>query len=424
MNKLALAIFALFAISASVAQFTQTKVGDTNPIFLNETYHAGFLPIANKGKIFYWWFESRNSPSNDPLVLWLTGGPGCSSELALFEENGPFKINEDLTLKTNPYSWNNNANLLFVDQPLGTGYSTTKVLETNETEIAQDFYTFFVEFLAAYPQFKGRDFYITGESYAGHYIPAISAYIVQQNNRDIGFKASAIGNGLVSAYWQYPQYNVFAYENKLINAAQYQSLKIGFATCQKLIQNSPWEVAMLQCQTEVEAITGNPPKFNVYDYKLPCNGPLCYNFSLVDDFLARKDVQVALGVVGDTWSECNDTVHSALMADWLTDESSNVAYLLSKNIPVLVYSGDLDFICNWRGGEMWTNQLNWPGQKTFQNLNYTSLGSYGEYKSYNGFTFYRVYNAGHMVPMDQPAAALDMLTRFIRSGNLTETVEF
>jgi len=357
------------------------------------------------------------------LVLWLTGGPGCSSELALFEENGPYTINEDLSLKINPYSWNNFANLLFVDQPLGTGFSTTKVLEKTEEEIAADFYIFFTEFLAAYPSLKGRPFYITGESYAGHYIPAISAYIVKQNNKDINFQAAAIGNGLVSAYWQYPQYNVFAYENKIITKTQYDTLKIGFTTCQNLIKKASWEIAMLQCQTEVEAITGNPPKFNVYNINLKCNGPLCYNFTLVDDFLARKDVQTALGVTGHHWSECNDTVHSALASDWFTDESSNVAFLLSKNIPVLVYSGDLDFICNWRGGEMWTNQMVWPGQNNFNKLNYTKLGTYGEYKSYNGFTFYRIFKAGHMVPMDQPAAALDMLARFIRSGNLTAVEE-
>lgn len=419
MNKISVVLFALFALSA-FAQFTKLKEGVQDSIFLNETYHSGFLPIQNKGSLFYWWFESRNSPSTDPLVLWLTGGPGCSSELALFEENGPYKINDDLSLRINPYSWNNFANLLFVDQPLGTGYSTAKTLETTETEIATDFYTFFTEFLTAYPQFKGRPFYITGESYAGHYIPAISAYIVQQNNRDINFLGAAIGNGLVSAYWQYPEYNTFAYENKLISKATYDTLKPGFATCQSLIQKAPWEVAMLQCQTEVGVITGNPPKFNVYNYKLPCNGPLCYNFTLVDDFLARTDVQQALGVTGHHWSECNDTVHSALMPDWFTDESSNVAFLLSKNVPVLVYSGDLDFICNWRGGEKWTNQLNWPGQNKFQNMNYTSLANYGQYKTLNGFTFYRVYQAGHMVPMDQPAAALDMLNRFINHGNLTE----
>ena len=85
--------------------------------FVNETWYSGTIDLADSGRdIFYWWFESRNSPKDDPLVLWLTGGPGCSSEIALFYENGPYGFNEDnVTLHSNPYSWNTNANLLFVD---------------------------------------------------------------------------------------------------------------------------------------------------------------------------------------------------------------------------------------------------------------------------------------------------------------------
>jgi len=73
------------------------------------------------------------------LVLWLTGGPGCASEVALFFENGPYTINDDLTLKQNPYSWNRVSNLLYVDQPVGTGFSKAAKIthyDTNEEAIA------------------------------------------------------------------------------------------------------------------------------------------------------------------------------------------------------------------------------------------------------------------------------------------------
>jgi len=75
--------------------------------------------------MFYWHFESRSDPSTDPLVIWLSGGPGSSSLVNLFLENGPFSILDDLTLIKNIYSWNNKANLVFVDQPLGT-YQTNE----------------------------------------------------------------------------------------------------------------------------------------------------------------------------------------------------------------------------------------------------------------------------------------------------------
>ena len=178
LDLLALIVLALAVSANAESKIVKLADGDTNPIFLNETYSTGFLPIEKKGDIFFWWFESRNDPANDPLVLWMTGGPGCSSELALLFENGPYKVDEHLNLTINPYSWNNFANLLYVDQPIGTGFSRAEKLEDNEKEIAEDFYKFLTEFLDAYPQFKQRKFYITGESYAGHYIPAISAYIV------------------------------------------------------------------------------------------------------------------------------------------------------------------------------------------------------------------------------------------------------
>jgi cathepsin A (carboxypeptidase C) len=74
---------------------------------IQEDQVSGFIPINESDDIFYWLFRSRNLPESAPLVIWLTGGPGCASELAVFYENGPFTINDDLTLKKNPYSWNN-----------------------------------------------------------------------------------------------------------------------------------------------------------------------------------------------------------------------------------------------------------------------------------------------------------------------------
>lgn len=389
--------------------------GDTNPIFLNETYFAGFQPLDTRGSLFFWLFNSRANPSTDPLVVWLTGGPGCSSEVALFVENGPFKINSDnKTLKINPYSWNNNANILYVDQPIGTGFSTGDKLDTNEDEIAADFFTFLEEFLVQFPQFKGRDFYITGESYAGHYIPAISANIVSKGTLGLNFKGVAIGNGLVSVYYQYPQYATFAHDNGLIDDKLFNSLTTQFKLCDTLIKAKQYNLALIQCQTQVERITGNPPKFNVYDIRLPCTYPgLCYDLSFVDDFLEQDSVEGALGVSGRPWSECNDTVHVDLTKDLIFDYAQNLSYLVQSNLQVLIYNGDKDFICNWMGSEVVANNLEWSGQTTFAGLNYTTYDTYGEYKHLDNLTFYKVFNAGHMVPMDQPQAALAMLNRFI-----------
>ena len=80
------------------------------------------MTVNNTRNLFYWFFESRGDPATDPLILWMTGGPGCSGMLALMVENGPYKVTSDGELSLNPYSWNEKANILFIDQPVGTGF--------------------------------------------------------------------------------------------------------------------------------------------------------------------------------------------------------------------------------------------------------------------------------------------------------------
>jgi cathepsin A (carboxypeptidase C) len=179
-------------------------------------------------------------------------------------------------------------------------------MATNEEEIAENMATFLMEFVEKYPQLQGKDFYITGESYAGHYIPAISHNLAFKHKADLklNFKGAAIGNGLVDPYLQYPQYDVFSEENDLIGHAEALVLKGAFAGCQALISTKVWPVALEVCQMAVEVILGNPikPRFNVYDIREKCDKPpLCYDMSPADNILARDDIKEILGVSGRSW---------------------------------------------------------------------------------------------------------------------------
>merc|ERR1712166_739876 len=369
----------LIAATAVASVWAGSSKVDAGP-FIGETWESGLIDLDQNGgdDMFYWYFESRNSKNDDPLVLWLTGGPGCASEIALFYENGPYQFNADgKTLKSNPHSWNNNANLLYVDQPVGTGFSKAGSItdyDTNEEEIAETMATFMVNFLEKYPDFRGKDFYITGESYAGHYIPAISHNFFFKNKDKLkfNFEGMAIGNGLVDPYAQYPAYDQFALENNLIGKTEAVVLKGAFSACQLLIKTGIWPVALEECQLSVSAIMGvGTPKFNVYDIREPCSHPpLCYDMSPADNMLLRPDIQKVLGVEGRKWSECNTAVHTALLGDWMLDLSPKVTDLLNGGLDTLVYSGDKDFICNWRGGEAWTNVVPWTGHDNFSQAKY------------------------------------------------------
>ena len=168
---------------------------------------AGYISVGDSKEknLFYWLFESRNDPASDPVMLWLSGGPGCSSQLAMFGENGPYIVEDDLSLTLNPHSWNNNATVIWLDQPVGTGFSYGGTPCHNEDCVSSDIYDFLSTLLFdKYDGKYGRNaFHVFGESYAGHYVPAISRKIVREN-ADLGsdsstfikFEGMAIGNGL------------------------------------------------------------------------------------------------------------------------------------------------------------------------------------------------------------------------------------
>jgi carboxypeptidase C (cathepsin A) len=183
---------------------------------------AGYIKLPNKqdDEYFYWFFESRKSPATDPLVLWLTGGPGCSSIMALLVENGPCKVKEDLTTVLNPYSWNTEANVIWLDQPSDVGFSYGAAADEDhdESNVQENIYWFLQGFLDKHPELVGRPLFITGESYGGHYIPAAAHYIWLENKANaplsngtnattgvevnatarINLQGIAIGNGLVN----------------------------------------------------------------------------------------------------------------------------------------------------------------------------------------------------------------------------------
>merc|ERR1712078_485344 len=116
--------------------------------------------------------------------------------------------------------------------------------------------------------------------------------------------------------------------------------------------------------------------------------------SPADNLLAQDDILDVLGVKGRSWEECNQVVHTALLGDWMLDLSPEVTDLLNADYDVLVYSGDKDFICNWRGGEAWTYLAEWTGHESFDKTDYADWEVDGEaagsLKSFENFHFLRV----------------------------------
>ena len=153
----------------------------------------------------YWFAESSNDPDNDPVVLWTNGGPGCSGLLGFGTENGPFYIGkEGSPIHHNPYSWNNIANMLYVEIPAGVGFSYTDSpydTITGDAQTSLDSFYLILEFLKRYPERAKNDFYIASESYGGHYIPQLALDILRRDyEHAINFKGFILGNPYVDPY--------------------------------------------------------------------------------------------------------------------------------------------------------------------------------------------------------------------------------
>jgi len=389
--------------------------------------HFGYINInaSKNANLFYWLFESQNSPSTDPLVLWMTGGPGCSSELALFFENGPYSVDSNENLIKNPFGWNKFANLLYVDQPVGTGFSyANSDYIHDEALVGVEMYTFLVSFLQMYPQYAKLSFFIVGESYGGHYVPTVADYVQRGNAKNpkvhINLKGVGIGNGWVDPLIQYGSYGPFAYENNLINDATFEAMNETYKQCYQYISTGDYDDASQVCPGIMEAVLEYAGNLNVYNIDLQCNPqPLCYDFTNVTNYLNDPTVQQNLGVAsqGITWQTCSDQVNENFGIDVIESFRYEIPSLLNAGIRVVIYNGDLDLICNWVGGKMWADSMKWSGQRNFAaapmktwNINGVPAG---KSKTYNGFTFVKVNQAGHMVPHDQPANALQILKNIV-----------
>jgi carboxypeptidase C (cathepsin A) len=158
--------------------------------------HHGFFDKIVPRNMFYWFVESINDPANDPIVFWTNGGPGCSGLLGFFSEMGPFRPNRDDGLDFNPHSWNQRANMVFLESPEGVGFSYSD--SDRSTEHADDRSTaatnfqLIKKFFERFPEFKSNDLYLASESYGGHYIPTLALEVVQ--DKSLNFKGFSVGN--------------------------------------------------------------------------------------------------------------------------------------------------------------------------------------------------------------------------------------
>ena len=156
-----------------VAKLPGQPAFDTFPVY------SGYLPIGATSKsLHYMFIESENDPANDPVLIWFNGGPGCSSLLGWIQEHGPYVIpNGESEFIKNEWNWNKEVNLLYIESPGGVGFSTCVGVEDctqSDDKSAEDNLTALLSFYEKFPEFLHNDLFISGESYAGIYVPYLA----------------------------------------------------------------------------------------------------------------------------------------------------------------------------------------------------------------------------------------------------------
>lgn len=394
---------------------------------------------------FYWKFEDRDKlpDNNHRTTFWLNGGPGCSSMDGALLESGPFRINDKKEITYNSGSWHKLSDMVYVDQPAGTGFSYTDDYRHDLDQIADDFLVFLEKYFEIFPEDKENDLYLSGESYAGQYIPYIARAMLN-STESYKLKGLLIGNGWISPNEQSLSDVEFAMKAKLIDHTHPNWLRLMDATqkCQQVVNEidstfddgeiHDYETSSSLCENLLNIILSSsrdPSKpdneqcINMYDYTLKDTYPQCGSnwpneLAYVTPFLNLDDVQSNLNLKNKmNWVECNGKVgrffkaRNSIPAIHLLPE-------LTEKVSVVLFHGNLDIICNYIGAESMIKKLKWGGKRGFSEDIEAKDWVYedetvGYIKSESNLTFINIFNASHMVPYDQPEvsrALIDLIT--------------
>lgn len=460
--------------SAAEDEITNLPGLDHKPNFKQ---YSGYLKADDKkptNRFWHYWFvESQSDPTNDPLVLWLNGGPGCSSLLGLLTELGPFRVAPNNSIISNPYAWNKKANVVFMESPAGVGfsYSVDGDLRADDDTTANQNHLALKSFLEKFPQFKNSPLYLTGESYGGVYLPTLGVLV--DKDPELNLKGVAIGNGYLDANKLAESLVYFSYYHGLIGKSTWQALSqyccsgkppargqcnffhgekclkyVASATDQVLNSGlNPYNLYDNCYQGETQS--SRPVKgrehfdkslmlsaFNLTSgdkrqSKIRSKGfsslnkfkanlredPPCTDDRIVINYLNRQDVKQALHIpaLKTPFTTCSDNVNYTMIYPGLKDGlAPQIRQLLKspRGLTLLIYNGDVDMMCNFFGDEWFVDDLGRELIKDYRPW-YTNGQVSGFVKFYRGITYVTVKGSGHMVPTDRPAEALNMFTMFL-----------
>ncbi|GMY25031.1 serine carboxypeptidase-like 51 [Fagus crenata] len=424
----------------------------------DESEHWGYVEVRPKAHMFWWHYTSPfrvEDPSKPwPILLWLQGGPGGSGVgIGNFLEIGPL----DGKLEPRNLTWLRKADLLFVDNPVGTGFSyvedKTLLVKTDE-EAADDLTTLLKKLFNKNVNLQKSPLYIFAESYGGKF--AVTLGVSALKEIEAGKLKLQLGGIALGDSWISPEDFAFSWGPLLKDLSRIDSdtwkrskslaRRIKSQLAKRKYKNATSSVNQLE-----EFLVKNSNNVDFYNFLLDSdNDPLkgnreskgveemdkysqylCtkkhsptseYDLTSLMNGPIRKKLKIIPKNV--TWQRQARLVYRAMTGDYMRPRIKEVDHLLAKGINVTIYNGQVDLICSTKGVEAWVNKLKLGGFKKILSLERTPLYCAGDntttkgfFRSYRNLYFYWILGAGHYVPVDQPCVSLEMVGNITRSPN-------
>lgn len=381
--------------------------------------------------------KARRTADKERVLFWFNGGPGCSSFDGLMMEIGPWRVDGKGGLQFQEGGWEEYTNVIYIDQPAGTGfsYTSTDKYVHELSEATNQMIVFWNNFYQVFPELLTMDTYIAGESFAGQYIPYFAQAMLDSPLK-IPIRGAAIGNGWMDGRHQYPGFLQYGVKHGLLeeNSDNWKAAKKVTDDCiaeldGKYKDSSPIntdnceQILFSVLKGREHVANGTRYCTNIYDVRLEDTVPACGmnwppDLKEVKPYLGRQDVVAALHAQAKptAWEECVGRVHTSLVNKYSPSSVTLMPKILSR-IPMMFFAGDQDFICNYVGVENMIRSLEWNGGVglgTVETQNWSVNNTpAGTWVTSRNLTYVKIFNASHMVGYDLPHVAHDMILRFM-----------
>lgn len=482
---LANAAFGLACMLNGASAMDPSRMQSSTNTELGYAESWSYTEVRQGAHLFSWLYQNTSLPTDAPLIIWSNGGPGASSiGYGDYSEMGPI----DTNLQPRASTWLSQGDLLFVDGPVGTGWSyvdNMNLLTTNVTQIANDLVTYFQTFTKTFPEYQTRPVYFVAESYGGKMLSAAAQAVlaaVDNGSLKMNLKSLSLGDSWIDGLSYVQAWGPWLRELSVLDANQLATqVQPDVDSCTAAVKAGDWVSATNfwgSVENDITSTTDDISFYNILQHNVADDDdastsaspkPLFKRMLVEADVpahlklnaealallppkadhhalntLYRRHVGYALGedlnnlmngpirqklgsVIPQnvTWGGQSGAVFSAQSGDFMTPVVDIVDDLLKDGrLAITVYNGQLDLICCTSGTEAWMNTLTWDGLQSFltspKTALYTTAGGQNTaafVKEYENLSMYYIMAAGHMIPQDQPDAALLMIQSIIANVN-------